>query len=51
MNVLLMRFVALFLVVALLEKNVNLYVIQALVLGVLTAQPETTESLVLADIP
>ena len=46
-----MRFVALFLVVALLEKNVNLYVIQALVLEVLTAQPEITESFVPADIP
>jgi hypothetical protein len=50
MNVLQMKFVALFLAVALHEKNVNPYVIQAIVLQVLTAQPEIIESHAPVDI-
>ena len=50
MNVLQMRFVPLFLAVALLEKNVNPFVIQAIVPEVLTAQPEIIESHVPVDI-
>ena len=46
-----MRFVALFLVVALLEKNVNLCVIQAIVQEVLTALPKIIGNHVFVDIP
>ena len=50
MNVLQMRFVALFPAVVLHGKNVNPFVIQAIVPVVLTVQPEIIENHVPADI-
>ena len=51
MNVLLMRFVPLFLAVALLEKNVNPFAIQAIVLEVLIVLLKTIGRPVPADFP